>query len=1065
VLAALVCGEAAAQFLPSQPVSQPPIGQQPTSALPPGVLPSGQLQFGQAQSAPPRLGQPLSGPPVAGQAPYDPPLFVQPAGSEPLPEEPQQTEPASPAGPGVMFRAEHIEGDGVPQVDSITPLQLFPYVMIDNSLWFSDLRVYSTNDLLIGGNAGLGYRYYSPMLDRVFGISGWYDADNTRELYFEQVGLSLETYSYLLDLRANFYLPVGEKEQQESLEFVNGSTRFSGDRLLYDMVRSTYFSMKGADYELGVPIPTEFGKQHGLRIYGGGYVYQDEEENEIHGWSGRAQINVFAGLDAHVQVTHDDYFETRVFGGVAWTWGRLHRSQLNQETTLGRIGEHVTRNYTVLAPLRVEYEQVQAANPLTGNPYRFAHVSSAASAGGSGAATSPFQTLSEAQTSSPDIIYVHAGSALAGGSTLALLPGQRLLGDSDLAQHFVAVRDFGALLVPHGSTSGARPTVSGSLGDAVVLAHQTEVSNFAITGAGGSGILANGIQNAMIHNVAIDGAAQDGLRLLDTSGFVSISDLTATNTGGAGIALHGGTATFDLAGTTTLAGNAGPSLSIKNLTSGGAVDFDNLTISHRLGRGIEVDNVAGAVRVGGLAIVANEANSAASAVDIRNSSGQFGINRLDVTGATGAAGVNLENNTGVTEFGTLNIASQNATAFRAHSAGTVIVNKAVNDVVDLARGGAVQATNGTALDIENTKLDLNLTSVSSSNATRGISLVNTTGQLVILGDGETHGTAGTITGADTGVFLQNAGLTAMQFIKLDANDVGIYSENSAELVLLGANVSNSTSYGIDSLNTTKMRIGTSDFVGNGAADIRGQFSRVDTYTYHLLTNSFDSTTADNVVLAVVAGGVGSGMTLTADGSTFKNSLAGATGLNVDWNGNLTANVLNSTFLSGGASATGLKIVNAAPGGASTINFTGSGFYGVGANSTAVRVATAGTSNISLTSNTLELRALEGTGYHLSLGASSDVTITNNYIYDIADGSTGILFDSVAGPAKAKIETNLIHWMNPGPQESRGIVFENVAGSLALSGAVDNVVNNAETPFSMPAGVSTGSILVNGVAVP
>jgi hypothetical protein len=94
-----------------------------------------------------------------------------------------------------------------------------------------------------------------------------------------------------------------------------------------------------------------------------------------------------------------------------------------------------------------------------------------------------------------------------------------------------------------------------------------------------------------------------------------------------------------------------------------------------------------------------------------------------------------------------------------------------------------------------------------------------------------------------------------------------------------------------------------------------------------------------------------------------------------------------------------------------------------------------------------------------------VTITNNYIYDIADGSTGILFDSVAGPAKAKIETNLIHWMNPGPQESRGIVFENVAGSLALSGAVDNVVNNAETPFSMPAGVSTGSILVNGVAVP
>ena len=47
--------------------------------------------------------------------------------------------------------------------------------MMDNSLYFSDLRFYPTIEGTFGGSAGAGYRYYAPQIDRIFGASLWYD--------------------------------------------------------------------------------------------------------------------------------------------------------------------------------------------------------------------------------------------------------------------------------------------------------------------------------------------------------------------------------------------------------------------------------------------------------------------------------------------------------------------------------------------------------------------------------------------------------------------------------------------------------------------------------------------------------------------------------------------------------------------------------------------------------------------------------------------------------------------------------------------------------------------------
>ena len=95
----------------------------------------------------------------------------------------------------IEFWGGGVYGQGPVQDRSILPVEMFPFFKMDDSLFFSDLRFFPTVEGTFGGNVGFGYRYYSKTWDRVFGISGWYDADGTRDDYYQQLGLSLETYA------------------------------------------------------------------------------------------------------------------------------------------------------------------------------------------------------------------------------------------------------------------------------------------------------------------------------------------------------------------------------------------------------------------------------------------------------------------------------------------------------------------------------------------------------------------------------------------------------------------------------------------------------------------------------------------------------------------------------------------------------------------------------------------------------------------------------------------------------------------------------------------------------
>ena len=996
------------------------------------------------------------------------------------------------SGGGIMGRLSHIEGQGIPQIQSITPVELFPYYFAEESLFFSDLRFFPTNSLTLGGNAGLGYRYYSEGLDRVFGASAWYDGDNTRNVLFSQTGLSLESYSQNLDFRTNFYLPVGPTTRQTALSLVNNSTAFSGDNLVYSQYRAWYAAMKGFDMEAGVPVPGEIAHDMGFRIYGGGYYYQDNDGNSITGASARMQANLIAGLDAQVQVTYDNFFQTRAFAGLSWTFGALHRSEMKQTTAYGRMGEHVNRNYTVVAEGHSAVDNIVAIDPATGKPYTFAHVASAAPAGGTGTNTNPFQTIAAGQATGRDIVFVHAGSVFNPASSIVLSPNQRVLGDGPGAQYYVQVPQLGALLLPHGASSGSFPTINGSPGDAVVLASNSEFSGFRITNAVGNGIVGNGVQNVVLNNLLVDHAGQDGILLQNipgTPGSISLSSVNVSNSGaagigilnnsglvqfltnttvtnptGAGISINGGGGQTLFSGTTTVSGSVGDAVAISNLSAGATtVTFNNLSIDHRQGMGLDVNNSAGTINVNGALNISNESASSASALNIVNSAGNSNFNAVtNITAATGNPGVNLQTDTGTTTFNTLNIASQNGTALAANNAGNLTINGAVNGSVNLNQGGAINAVNGTAIQIANTALNVNLQSVSSSNAATGINLVSTTGLFAVFGNG-TAGSAGTIQNDTTGVLLQNTGQIGLQWMNLNANGVGIRAIGVSDLVVSNSTITNSLGFGINAQNTATMAIANSTFSGNGGANINGQFSQLGTYNYSFSGNTMTSGAGGNIVLAVVSGGEGSTMNFSSQGDTLTNTSTGTAAINLGWNGNLAATVNQTLFTASGGGNTGLLVNNASTSGLSTITMSNSGFESLGGTDTAARIVTLGTSQINLTGNTVNWNAGSGTGFRMSLGASSTVDIASNTMTDTVGGATGVLFDSLTGPGNVTINNNLLTMFNSGVD--RGIIFSSITNTIQLSGTNDNRIYNAATPDQIPFGTTTGGFFVNGSIVP
>jgi hypothetical protein len=100
-------------------------------------------------------------------------------------------------------------------------------VTMDDTAAFFDGQVTMNESDGVGFNVGLGYRWmnypdWAANSGRMDGISLWADGTHTNAgNFFPQVGVSYESLGELWDVRANGYIPIGEKEQVGAFKATN----------------------------------------------------------------------------------------------------------------------------------------------------------------------------------------------------------------------------------------------------------------------------------------------------------------------------------------------------------------------------------------------------------------------------------------------------------------------------------------------------------------------------------------------------------------------------------------------------------------------------------------------------------------------------------------------------------------------------------------------------------------------------------------------------------------------------------------------------------------------------
>ena len=523
-----------------------------------------------------------------------------------------------------------------------------PYVIEgDSAILFLDARGVVTHDGGGGANVGTGWRWWMQDIDRVVGLSAWYDFDSGHSANYSQIGLSFESLGRYVDYRVNGYIPIGTRAHMLSSTVNPADTVFRVNDLLFRRTNVQEQTYTGFDAEVGGPLPV-LGR-YGVNGYVGGYQFMGNggRGGNFTGASGRFMAQINEDVSFGVQVTNDHVFGTntqfQVFvtlpDGAPSRWLRNPRVQ-------DRLTQSVFRQGRVMAHTDTYSTFDQAINPKDGLPYFVTHIDPNQGAAGTGTFENPFNSIagyngqSLAAQQHSDIISVRprldgTNTNLDTAATFTLYDGQRLLSTS--VQHTFMATNFPGIALnlpdPTGIVVGEPlPMLFNSAGgDVITLAPGNvkclEVSGFDIQGsAGGSGIsgtnnsfvlinrndihggfnginlvnLTNGASPSVIDSNLLRDNVNDGFHLLDIGGpsvtTLQLTKNTAHGNGNNGFniaadagstvgGLIDGNSTVPPAGGTTN-GNNGLSLS----SIGGTLAFNNPLALPALGQQISNNN-------------------------------------------------------------------------------------------------------------------------------------------------------------------------------------------------------------------------------------------------------------------------------------------------------------------------------------------------------------------------------------------------------------------------------------------------------------------------------------------
>lgn len=974
---------------------------------------------------------------------------------------------------GVIGRGGHLAFPTFGRQESISPIEFMPYLLVDEHMFFTDFRGFLSNRAQGGGSLGAGYRYLDEPAHAWYGASFWYDIDNSTGYHFQDIGISLEAMIHRVELRGNFYGPVGP--DQRLLSRVNSNARFNANQLLFDSSTLTGTAMMGFDVETGYSLPVDLqGVNDQLRGFVGYYHFTGSGVDDINGVKVRAELDMSSTVTTTVQFTHDKTFGSRVMAGMQFNlpWGNKNPAS-TWRRDMPNPFRYVERNYNVIVSQTSRFEDGVVARDANGNAYVVAHIDSAAGGAGTGGPTDPYASFGTAQAGLPgaNLFFVHTGSTL--NESIALTGGQSLIGEGTGAA--VTVQGYGSLVLPT-LNAGATPIIDGTglpVGsDAITLTGAgNRVSGFTIQNFTGDGIVANGVSGALVENVSLINLGGDGVQLNGATGRVDMTGVAMGLIGGRGLFVNGGSANVNVGATFNQV--VGDSIRVEN-TTGGTVSLSNVAIANGGGNGLSLINLFGDFFSNNL----NINNVTGDGVYINQGTGTMRFAGQTKITDPGARGFVIDNSAADVTADFLNVDPPGGVSVEISQAtGEVVLTSLMIDATNdrglvianstdvTVSGGSITTVGSAAIDVLNSGVDIGLHSVSVTGGPVGIQILNSTGSLFVAGV-SAAGSGGTIQNTAQAVLINNFGSVALQRMNLTNNVLGVTSTGSDLLSLNQLNISATTGgYAVDSLNDELVSIVGSTFTGNGViggGTIQIRADAAGTYQSQLINNVITDTVGTAVAFSNSGAAIGASQSITMQYNEINASRANESAVEVAWDGPLgvlfAMNKVNLT----GSTMIGLDLHELSTTSAINATVGGNTMTMNGVNSIGFRTEVEDTSNLLFTGNTVTMNGGFGQAFWFDLADSGDVYIHSNTVNDNGGSGRGIVVQNIAPNSRLQIDNNKLLFNAGGA--SFGIRIDNGDPTVQLFSNVSNTITGAGTNFIIPVGKATGQVIINNTAV-
>ncbi|QDU79050.1 hypothetical protein Pla110_07540 [Polystyrenella longa] len=439
---------------------------------------------------------------------------------------------ANPFGPRGFASGTWGQGPGF-DADQVDISALIPkHIDPGKSLFMLMLQGSITEDGDGVGNVGVGYRYYSEELDRMFGVSTWYTSDDSANDTYDSIGLSLENVGRWFTMRFNGNYVLDDEATLVNRAYISDEFFFQN---FIGVTREDTWETPYHYAELlfGTPLPV-LGR-YGVTAHVGPYGLFNSDTDSVAGIkvAVEAQINE----DIRVMTNWQNDSETGSSTSVSVSFAFPHRrsSRFFRQTPIqNRLGDMWNRPSRISTQISRETENVALTNPKDNEAFFAVHINPNADSAGDGTFENPYNSIL-GFTNQPfvDIIRVvpnENGTAegLQNDGPLELFDCQRLLGAS--IEHIVDAVEYSFVLP--GQTGDALPIMQNlyndSLNSVVVLANMNEVSGIQIDGTGvltgGTGDFGNGItaQVGGIHDFNVNRNLfvnyRDGMQLANVEG-------------------------------------------------------------------------------------------------------------------------------------------------------------------------------------------------------------------------------------------------------------------------------------------------------------------------------------------------------------------------------------------------------------------------------------------------------------------------------------------------------------------------------------------------------------------